>query len=97
MDAIARTAKIREALFVRGLSFADIDRRFRLPEGTAYRAAHREPNAKGEAAIAAALAYEPHELWPERYDAGGQRLEPQPRENYRRPPSMRQRRNDRAA
>ena len=94
MDSIRRAAKIRDALFVRGLTFADIDRRFGLPEGTAYRSAHREPNAGGEAAIAAALAVEPHELWPERYDASGQRLSPQPLANYRRPPTMRQRRKE---
>lgn len=96
MNAIARAAKIRDALYVRGLSFADIDRQYDLPEGTT-RTTLREPNAKGEVAIAAALAPEPHELWSERYDASGQRLEPQPRKNYRRPPTMRQRRNDEAA
>lgn len=96
MDPIARAAKIKEALFVRGLTFADIDRAYELPEGTA-RSVWRHPHAAGEAAVAAALACEPHELWPERYGAGGQRLEPQPRENYRRPPSMRQRQNRRAA
>lgn len=96
MDAIERAAKIREALYVKGLSFADVDRAHELPEGTA-RQALRDPNIKGEAAVAAALACEPHELWPERYDASGQRLEPQPRKNYRRPPTMRQRRIERAA
>ncbi len=97
MDPIQRAAKIREALFMRGLNFADIDRAYDLPRNTAHLTAHREPNRKGEAALADALACEPHELWPERYDASGQRLEPQPRENYRRPPTMRQRRNDEAA
>lgn len=93
MDPITRIAKIKEALFVRGLTFADIDRHYRLPDGTA-RTTLREPNAKGEAAIAAALALEPKSLWSERYDAGGQRLEPQPPQNYRRPPTLRQRRNE---
>jgi Ner family transcriptional regulator len=97
MDPIARAAKIRGDLFVRGLTFADIDRRYDLPEGTAYRTAHREPNAKGEAAISATLAVEANELWPERYEASGQRKHPQPPENYERPPTLRQRRNERAA
>ena len=97
MDSIQRAAKIRDALFVRGLTFTDIDRRYKLPAGSAYLAAHREPNAKGEAALAVALDFEAHEMWPERYDASGHRLEPQPHENYRRPPSRRQRRKDEAA
>lgn len=96
MDPIRRAAKIKEALFVRGLSFADIDRAHELPEGTA-RSTWRHPHAAGEAAVAAALACEPMDLWPERYDASGQRHEPQPPENYRRPPAAEQRRNERAA
>jgi Ner family transcriptional regulator len=96
MDPISRAAKIKEALFVRGLTFADIDRHYGLPDSTA-RNTIRHPHQAGEAAVADALACEPHELWPERYDAGGQRLEPQPRENYRRPPTFEQRRNNEAA
>lgn len=97
MDPIRRAAKINEMLFLKGIAYTDIDREYALPAGTAWRATHREPNARGEAAVAAALAVEPHTLWPERYEPGGQRREPQPRENYRRPPTLRQRRNDRAA
>ncbi len=96
MDPIQRAAKIKDALYVRGISLSDIDREFALPIGTASTTL-REPNAKGEVAIAAALAVEPHALWIERYEPGGQRREPQPRENYRRPPTLRQRRNDKAA
>ncbi len=96
MDSIKRAAKIKGALYIKGLSFAGIDRTHNLPAGTA-RTTLRDPNKKGEAAIAAALACEPHQLWPERYDASGQRLEPQPQQNYRRPQTMRQRRNERAA
>lgn len=96
MDPIDRAAKIRHDLHVRGLTFADIDRLHDLPPGTA-RSAWRHPHAAGEAAIAAALACGPHELWPERYDAGGQRLQPQPHENYRRPPTLSQRRKQAAA
>lgn len=96
MDSIRRAAKIKEALYVRGLTFADIDRAYDLPEGTA-RTTIREPNAKGEAALSDALAFEPRTMWPERYDACGHRLEPQPPENYRRPPTLRQRRIEQAA
>lgn len=96
MDAIRRAAKIKEALYVKGLFLADIDRVHGLPAGTA-RTTLREPNKAGEVAIAAALACGPHQLWPERYDASGQRLTPQPRENRRRPPTVRQRRIGKAA
>lgn len=96
MDAIERAAKIKEALYLRGLTFADIDRAYGLPEATA-RQTLRHPHAAGEAAVAAALACEPQELWPERYSASGQRHEPQPRENYRRPPTFEQRRKNEAA
>lgn len=96
MDPIKRAAKIKADLFLRGLTFAEVDRLHDLPPGTA-RSAVRHPHPKGEAAIAAALAVEPRQLWPERYDASGQRLSPQPLENYRRPPTLRQRRKERAA
>lgn len=96
MDSIKRAAKIKEALYVKGLTFADIDRAFGLPEGTA-RTTVREPNAKGEAALAEALAFDPQKMWAERYYPSGLRKEPQPRENYERPPTMRQRRNAQAA
>lgn len=96
MDPVARYVQIKSALFLKGLSFAAVDRQFELPRGSAH-AATREPNPRGEAALAEVLALEPRVLWPERYDACGQRLEPQPLENYRRPQTMRQRRNSRAA
>lgn len=97
MDPIIRAGKIKEALFVRGLSFADVDRKYELPAKTAYTTL-REPNQRGEEALAETLALEPKELWPERYDAAsGQRFSPQPSNNYRRPSTMRQRRNVRAA
>jgi len=96
MDPIARAAKIKEALFIRGLSLAAIDRAYKLATGTAATTL-REPNSTGEPAIADALGVEAHELWPERYDAKGRRKEPQPRENYRRPLTMQQRREKGAA
>lgn len=96
MDPIARSAKIKADLFTAGYLLLDIDRKYELSLGTASRTL-REPNPQGEAAIAAALACEPHKLWPERYDASGQRLSPQPPANYLRPQPRWQRRNDKAA
>jgi Ner family transcriptional regulator len=54
----------------------------------------REPNAKGERAIAAALGTMPHLLWRSRYRPSGQRRSPQ---NWTRVPTLVQRRNERAA
>lgn len=54
------------------------------------------PTEMGEAAIAAALGLEPHDLWAERYHASGQRKS-QPPQNRKRLRTMRQRRNDEAA
>ena len=96
MDPTARSAKIKADLFTAGYVLLDVDRRHKLPLGTASRTLW-EPNSLGEVAIAAALACEPHELWPERYDASGQRLSPQPPKNYLRPQPRWQRRNDKAA
>ena len=91
MDPIRRTAKIKHDLYLAGYTFPDVDRQNDLPRGAAYRAMS-EPNEKAEVALAAALACEPQDLWPERYDASGQRLKPQPPANYERPQSARQRR-----
>ncbi|QDY99095.2 transcriptional regulator [Nitratireductor mangrovi] len=91
MDPIQRSAKIRDALYVRGLKFKDIDEHFRLPTGTAWRTM-REPNPKGEAALCEVLDMAPTALWPERYDADGERLNPQPLSNYKSLPTMSERR-----
>ena len=96
MDPTTRAAKIREALFIRGLKLADVDRRYSLPKATASTTL-REPNPKGEAALCDALGVEPRELFPDRYDSDGHRLNPQPLENYKNLPTMRQRRSERAA
>lgn len=93
MDPIARAAKIKADLFTAGYVLLDVDRAHGLPTGSASKAL-REPNPRGEAAIAAALAVAPHTLWPERYDASGQRLSPQPLANYRRPLPRWQRRKE---
>ncbi len=96
MDPIERADKVRSALYLRGLTLLDIDRQYGLPLKTAHTTL-REPNARGEEALCDALALDARELWPERYDAGGHRLSPQPSENYRRPPTRQQRRKARAA
>ncbi|RVG08840.1 hypothetical protein CN234_16950 [Sinorhizobium meliloti] len=83
-------AAIKRELLLVGLSLYDVDRRYNLPRGTAGTTL-REPNAAGEKAIAAALGTKAHLLWPSRYWPSGQRRSPQPRENYERPPTMRQR------
>lgn len=83
-------AAIKHKLILAGLSLYDIDRRYNLPRGTAGTTL-REPNTAGERAIAAALGTKAHLLWPSRYRPSGQRRSPQPRENYERPPTMRQR------
>ncbi len=99
MNQIVRSAKpdprveeqvaIKGKLLAAGLTLADIDRRYRLPSGTA-RNTLREPNPKGERAIAAALGTKPHLLWRTRYRPSGQRRSPQ---DWSRVPTLAQRRN----
>ena len=91
MDPIARSAKIKAQLFERGLSLRAVDRANGLTPNTCAQAL-RDPHAAAEQAIADALGIAPSELWPERYDDAGRRLDPQPMANYRRPPTMAQRR-----
>ena len=84
---INQISKIKSKLLVKGITLASIDKDYRLTDGTA-RNTLREPNAKGERAIAAALGTRPELLWRDRYHASGQRKSPQ---NYDRPPTMAQR------
>lgn len=72
---VTEARAIKAKLVAKGLRFADIDRTYRLPEGTA-RQALREPNLPGERAIAAALGTRAHLLWRSRYHASGQRKSP---------------------
>lgn len=81
MDSILAAAKIKNLLFLAGLSLADIDRKYRLKTGIA-RNTLRQPHQAGEKAISDALALPPEALWPERYEVGGRRKRPQPRENH---------------
>lgn len=91
MDPIERAAKIKSALFSAGFRLADVDRSYGLPRGSASDAL-RNPNKAAEEALADALDMTPETLFPERFDAIGHRLDPQPPENYERPPTMAQRR-----
>ncbi|WP_234689407.1 helix-turn-helix domain-containing protein [Allorhizobium ampelinum] len=59
-----------------------MDQAYGLPTGTAGNAVH-EPHLAGERAIAAALKTHPHLLWFSRYFSSGERMNPQPSENYR--------------
>lgn len=69
---ITESLAIEGKLKARGITKAEIDRTYKLPDGTA-RNTLRVPHRDGERAIAAALATRPELLWPTRYHAGGQR------------------------
>lgn len=77
-------------------TFADVDRAYQLAPATARKAA-RVPILAGELAIAEVLGRSPRELWPSRFAETGERLQPQPAENYRPEPRFRQRSKRKAA
>lgn len=79
---LAEIARIKSKLILAQLTLVKIDEEFGLPTGTAGNTLY-EPHVAGERAIAAALKTRPHLLWFSRYHADGQRLTPQPAENYR--------------
>lgn len=81
-------AEIRYMLNRKGLTFADVDRKFGLKDGASRKTA-RQPHQPGEHAIAEALSLSPRRIWPSRYDARGTRLKPQPLENYTNAPTIR--------
>lgn len=87
---IREITTIKSKLYAVGITLLQIDRDYELPRGTAGTTL-REPNVKGERAIAAALGTKPELLWRSRYHASGLRKSPQPRENYVRPTTMAQR------
>lgn len=88
----AQSQAIKTRLRQRGYPLSAVDYRFKLPTGSAGDAL-RNPNQRGEKAIAAALDVHPKSLWPSRYDGTtGQRLTPQPSVNYVRQPTILQRR-----
>ena len=57
------------------------ERSYKLPPFSAS-AALRRPYEAAESAIAEAVGLSAHLIWPSRYDASGNRLSPQPAENY---------------
>lgn len=75
-------ARIKGKLIVAKIKLAEIDKKYGLPTGTAGNAVY-EPHVAGERAIAAALNTRPHLLWFSRYHSSGERLSPQPSDNYR--------------
>lgn len=79
---LEEVGRIRNRLTVAKLTLTEIDKAYNLPAGTAGNAVH-EPHLAGERAIAAALKTRPHLLWRTRYRPDGQRITPQPAENYR--------------
>lgn len=90
---VKEQSAIKAKLLMAGITLADIDRTYGLSDGTA-RNTMREPNVRGERAIAAALDTKPHLLWPTRYRPSGQRRSPQ---DWTRVPTLKQRRNEQAA
>lgn len=83
--------RVKRLLSEAGLTLNGIDRAYGLALGTCGNTL-QQANLSGERAIAAALRRRPEHLWRSRYHGDGTRKSPQPPENYRRPPSMRERR-----
>lgn len=72
---------IRNRIAQAGLTIDGIAQRAGISD-QAVRDAMRIPHKLGEEAIAKALGKPPSELWPDRYDAEGNRLKPQPKRLY---------------
>lgn len=72
---------IKLKLAQKGFRLIDVDEKFNLSPGTAQTALKR-PHKKAEKCIAQLLREHPKDLWPNRYDKKGNRLKPQPKENY---------------
>lgn len=88
---LAEISRIKRLLDDAGLTLAGIDADYGLAKGTCGNTL-QQANLAGERAIAAALRRRPEHLWRSRYHSDGRRHSPQPRENYERPPTMRERR-----
>lgn len=76
---------IKAAVRKRGITLADVARRHGLKDAS-LRLALTLPRAEAERAIAAALDLHPMVIWPSRYRSDGERLRPQPVDNYRHQP-----------
>jgi lambda repressor-like predicted transcriptional regulator len=80
---------IRYKLEQRGYTYADVERQYGLPARTACKAAV-VPYFQGELAIAEVLGLSPRQIWPSRFNMEtGERLKPQPAENYNAVPRLR--------
>jgi Ner family transcriptional regulator len=73
-----------------------LDRSNNLPLGTCSNTI-AEPHRRAEEIIAAAVKRKSRDIWPSRFDAHGNRLRPQPPENYRRARPAGHRQKERAA
>lgn len=76
---------IKAAVRKKGITLADVARDAGQ-NGNALRLALTLPRAEAERAIADALGVHPKVIWPSRYDEAGNRLSPQPVDNYRHRP-----------
>ena len=79
---------------VESLRSLDIERG--LPIGTMSNTLCR-PDPRGETVIAEIIGVAPHIIWPDRYDADGQRLKPQPGHQIRAEVEARHRQKQAAA
>lgn len=73
--------EIKYKLNLLGITFVDLDRKYKLSRGSC-RMACSIPHPKGEVAISKALNIPAKDLFPDRYDELGNRLKPQPSKNY---------------
>ena len=81
-------ADIKYQLAKKGVTFVDLERKYDLSRGTC-RLAVSSPSTKGEKAISEILGLHPKDIWPQRYDEYGNRLRPQPKDEYLYTPKMR--------
>lgn len=76
-DPQARREWVKYHLRLQGTSFAQIGRDLGVSRWAVHRA-FRVPYPRVERAIAARLGCQPGDIWPERYDAQGNRLRRKP-------------------
>ena len=74
--------EIKAAVRVRGRTLADLARNAGLADSST-RLALTLPRADAEKAISDFLSVHPMVIWPSRYSLAGERLRPQPVDNYR--------------
>lgn len=76
---------IKAAVRKKGITLADVARGAGLKDAS-LRLALTLPRAEAEQAIAAVLDVHPMTIWPSRYHPSGERMRPQPVDNYRHQP-----------